>query len=220
MPFQIGRGAVTLPSDDEIHRRRAEFEAGHFVRIAGFVSADLLQWIRRELRAAPFHWEIHDDTDPPAKNLQLGDAQLQLKLCTLVNDSRLFGTVERMTGCAPIGCCLTHVYCLDAAPESRDAWHGDVDGNRLIAISINVGDAYSGGRLLIREQAGGRIVSEVDNPVAGSAVLFRIRGDLEHFVTPITAGRRLALAGWFQREPRARDLLRLSRARESLIPNP
>ena len=212
MAFQIARGGIHVPSDEEIASLRREFDARHAVILAGFLAPDLLHWTRERLRTAPFFWQVHEDTDPPARNLQLGNDTLQGTLRTLLNDTRLFTAIERLTGCPSIGCCLTHVYALDVAPGSRDSWHGDVDGNRLIAISINVGDAFSGGRLLIREQAGGRIVSEVDNPVAGSAVLFRIREDLEHFVTPITAGRRLALAGWFQREPRARDLLHLAPA--------
>src|ERR687892_629083 len=152
MALQIARAGVRMPSDEEFAALRREFDARHYIRIMGFLAPDLLRWARDRLQTAPFVWQVHENTNPPARNLQLADATLQGTLRALLNDTRLFTAVERLTGCAPIGCCWTHVYSLDATPGSYDAWHGDVDGNRLVAVSINVGRAYAGGTLSIREK--------------------------------------------------------------------
>ena len=209
MALQVARNGVHVPSDEETAALRREFDARHCIRVMGFLAPDLLHWARNRLQTAPFVWQVHEGTDPPARNLQLADATLHGSLRALLNDTRLFMAVERLTGCASIGCCWPHVYSLDATPGSYDAWHDDVDGNRLVAVSINVGGAYVGGTLRIREKHSRHIVSEVNNTGDGSAVLFRIADGFEHFVSPVTAGVRLAIAGWFQREPAARDLLRL-----------
>ena len=216
MPFQITRAGVRVPSEDEIERWRREFDRCHCIQLPGFLPPDLLSWVQRRLASAQFHWETHEDTFPPAANLQLSDPHLQLELRTLLNDQRVFDIVEHLSGAGPVGCCLTHVYALDPSPQSRDAWHGDVDGNRRVAISINVGGHYEGGELRIRDKPSARIIHSVANTGDGSAILFRVRDDLEHFVTAITRGRRTAVAGWFQETPRARHLLGLA----SLIPNP
>ena len=215
MPLHIARDRIDVPTEDEAQRLRREYDGQHYIRVPSFFAADLLQWTRDRLSTAPFTWQIHADLDPPARNLRLGDPALQLTLRTLFNDARLFGAVERVTGCNRVGCCLTNAYYLDASPDARDAWHGDIDGNRLVAISVNVGGPYEGGTLQIRERESRRIVSKVDNNGDGSAVIFRLRDDLEHCVAPVTVGRRLAIAGWFQRTPNARDLLHLR-----AIPNP
>jgi 2-oxoglutarate-Fe(II)-dependent oxygenase superfamily protein len=216
MGFQINRRGVELPAGPESEHWRRQFAARHCIQIPGFLSPDLLSWLRGRLDASRFEPEVHMDTYPPAMNLQLADDALQLEIRTLLNDTRLFGAVEDIAGSGPVGCCVTHVYMLDASPDSRDSWHGDVDGNRMVAISINAGGAYEGGVLQIRERASERIVHEVANTGDGSAVLFRIRDDLQHYVTPLVRGRRVAVAGWFQKTPAARELLRLPRA----IPHP
>ena len=209
MALQVARDRIDVPAEEEARRLRREFDASHYVRVLSFLAPDLLQWTRDRLATAAFDWQIHTDLDPPARNLHLVDEHLRMQVRTLFNDQRLFAAVEQITGCDRIGCCVTNVYSLDASPDARDTWHGDIDGNRLVAISVNVGGAYEGGTLEIRERASRRIVSAVSNDADGSAVLFRLHDDLEHFVTPVTAGRRLAIAGWFQRTPKGRDLLRL-----------
>lgn len=209
MPLQVARDRVQIPTEDEARRLRREFDARHYIRVPSFLAPDLMRWTRDRLASAAFDWQIHDALDPPARNLHLVDVALRMKVRTLFNDERLFAAVEQVTGCDRIGCCVTNVYYLDASPDARDTWHGDVDGNRLVAMSVNIGGPYAGGTLQIRERASHRLVSDVDNNGDGSAVLFRIDDGLEHFVTPVTAGRRLAIAGWFQREPGARELLGL-----------
>lgn len=208
MSLQLSRAGVRLPADAEVAAWRAAFADRHGIRVRGFVAPDLLAWIRRRLETAPFREHVHD-TEPPAVDLIMNDMRLHLTLWSLFNDARLFEIVRRITGCDRIGCYEARVYAMDPSPAHHDVWHGDVDGNRLVAMSVNLGDAYEGGLLRIRE--GDRVVHEVANTGPGDAILFRIRDGLEHIVTPVAGtGRKMALAGWFQRTP---DALAQIRAR-------
>ena len=150
---------------------------------------------------APFVERVHGDLDPPAIDSVLADESLLVILATLLNDRRLFETVRAVTGCDPIACFHPVIYRFDPRPEHHDAWHGDNDGNRLVAMSINIGGPFDGGVLQFREGPAGPVLHEAANTVAGDAILFRIRPGLEHRVTGVTGTRpRLAAAGWFQRD--------------------
>ena len=201
MSLRISRGGVQRPADAEIAAWRAEFAVRHCIQVRGFVEPGLLEWMRARLATAPFREDVHD-TDPPSVDLRMSDSRLHLALMALFNDARLFDVVEQVTSSDRIGCYMARVYAMDASPHHHDEWHSDVDGNRMIAMSVNLGGPYDGGILRIRE--GERIVHEVANTGSGDAILFRIRPGLLHIVTPVTGPRRkMALAGWFQRTPDA-----------------
>jgi hypothetical protein len=90
-------------------------------------------------------------------------------------------------------------------------WHGDMDGNRLVTLSVNVGDPYEGGVLQIRERPSNRIVHEVANTGPGDAILFALGDHLEHRVGAVTGtATKTAMAGWFQRTPAALEVLKAS----------
>lgn len=201
MSLQVSRAGIHVPADTEVAAWRRQFDARHYVQVRGFVEAHLLAWIRVRLETASFREHVHD-TEPPAVDLIMSDLPLHLTVSSLFNDARLFDTVRRITNCDPIGCYEARVYAMDPSPQHRDVWHSDVDGNRLITMSVNLGEPYEGGVLRIRE--GERIVDEIANTGPGDAILFRIRPGLEHMLTPVTGTRRkMALAGWFQRTPDA-----------------
>lgn len=155
MSLQITRAGIEVPSDDVLASWRDRFAAHHSVRLPQFFEPQLYVWIRGRVAAAPFVPQRHPHAGSSAKNQQLNDAALHLRLWTLLNDVRLFRVVEQLAACGPIGCCVTHVYSLDATPASRDVWHGDADGNRLVALSVNVGGRYDGGSLQIRDAGSG-----------------------------------------------------------------
>ena len=76
-----------------------------------------------------------------------------------------------------------------------------MNGNRLAALSINLGrEAHAGGRLEIAEAEGGRMLCEVDNTAFGGAVLFQLAESLRHRVGDVEPGPiRTVLTGWFPR---------------------
>lgn len=205
MSLQVSRRGVQRPDDAELAVLRRQFEDEHCLRVRGFVAPELLEWMRGRIVAARFTEYVHADVDPPCVDLLMNDPQLDLTVWSLFNDERLFDAVQRMTGCGPIGCYHSRIYAMDPSPAHFDSWHDDIEeDNRMVAMSVNLGGPYEGGLLRIRDAATGRIVHEVANTGDGDAILFRIRADLQHVVTPVTGVRRkIAMAGWFQRRPRA-----------------
>ncbi|HVQ40024.1 MAG TPA: 2OG-Fe(II) oxygenase, partial [Pyrinomonadaceae bacterium] len=140
----------------------------------------------------------------------------------LLNNPELFKVVEQITGCGHIGCLRGRIYRIVPGTSHHDepdhyqtpyeiltGWHTDLNGTRLLALSINLNtEPYEGGQLTIREAATLRILSEVTNPVFGDAVLFRIDERLEHRVADVQGNvPKIAFSGWFESEPDYRALL-------------
>jgi hypothetical protein len=127
----------------------------------------------------------------------------------LMNDPDLFHVIAEITGCGPIGCFRGRVYRLAPSAGHYDSWHDDLGESRLIACSINLGrEPFEGGELQIRRARSTEILSEVHNPRAGDAVVFKVDPAFEHRVASVRGTMpRTAYAGWFRREPLYRTLL-------------
>ena len=85
----------------------------------------------------------------------------------------------------------------------HDSWHSDMDGNRMIAMSVNLTPKpYDGGVLQIRRSDSEEIVHEEPAPDPGDAVIFRLAEELRHRVTSVQGEvPRTAFAGWFKSSP-------------------
>jgi hypothetical protein len=207
--LQIGINHLDLPDAAAIDAWRAGFATSYCVRFHHFLDERLLAWLRQRLAVASFRERVHRGIEPPPVDLGLADERLSAIIATLLNDRRLFEVVRAVSGCDPIGCFDPIVYRMEPQPEHFDTWHGDTDGNRMVTLSVNVGDPYAGGVLQIREAASHRLVYEVANTGPGDAILFALGDHLEHRVTPVTGTvAKTALAGWFQRTPPALDALK------------
>ena len=207
--LQLAINNIALPSDAEISTWRQEFADSHCIHVRGFLDARLLAWLRARLAHARFRERVHKDLVPPAVDLGLADAALLAMIATILNDRRLFAVVRAISECDAIGCFKATVYRMDPRPDHRDTWHGDMDGNRLVTLSVNLGEPYEGGVLQIRHRPSLRVVHEVANTGAGDAILFALGDDLEHRVGAVTGERtKMALAGWFQRRPAALEALK------------
>ena len=199
MPLSVTRAGITRPTAEELNQAREEFARQHCVLFEQFFEPALFEWIRAQLAGAPFVTRVHEELIPPARDAALADPLLLSKLFVLMNDARLFEVVRAITGCDAIAGFLPVVMRQDPA-EALDSWHGDVDGNRLVALSINLGDRFDGGILQLRERATERIVGEGTNAEPNSALLFRISPNLHHRVAPLMGTvPRMVLAGWFLR---------------------
>jgi hypothetical protein len=216
--LQIGLNRIALPSDAEIARWQREFADSRGVHVQRFFDDRLLAWLRTRLATARFQERVHTDLVPPAVDLGLADERLLAMIATIVNDGRLFATVRAISGCDAIGCYNGIVYRMEPRPEHADRWHSDMDGNRMVTLSVNLGDPYDGGVLQIRERPSNRIVHEVANTGPGDAILFALGDHLEHRVGAVTGGAtKMALAGWFQRTPAALAALRMASARGAAL---
>jgi hypothetical protein len=211
MTLQVGINRIDLAGDAEIAAWRREFSVSHCVRFRRFVDERLLEWLRAQLATAPFRLRVHEGIEPPPVDLGLADDRLLAIISTLLNDRRLFDVIRAITRCDRIGRFSGGVYRMEPRPEHVDAWHGDMDGNRMVALSINIGEPYDGGVLQIRETRPTRVIHEVANTGPGDAILFELGDHLEHRVSAVTgAVTKMALAGWFQRAPPALDALKSS----------
>ena len=209
MTLRVGINRIDVPGDVQISAWRREFAGSHCVAFRHFFDDRLLAWLRARLAAAPFRLRVHAGIDPPPVDLGLADDRLLAIVGTLLNDRRLFHVVRAISQCDPIGSFRGGVYRMEPGPEHFDTWHADMDGNRMVALSVNLGAAYEGGVLQIREARSHQVVHEVANTGAGDAVLFELGEHLEHRVTPVTGtAAKMALAGWFQRLPPALDVLK------------
>lgn len=196
---RLGSGQVA-----PIEALRQQFASLHGVHLPRFLDEPLLAELQRRLRDTTWDEQIHEDLDPPARNLKLADPALYAVMLALMNDPALAAFIERLTGCDPIGCWLGQLYWMDAAGQHRDAWHDDLDGNRMIGISINVSHApFEGGQLSMRWAASQQLLWSFANTGPGDAIVFRLRDGLQHYISEVTGPEpKLAIAGWFQRTPR------------------
>jgi hypothetical protein len=191
------------------HTRKA-FARQHLVRLPAFLHPDLLASIARTVGDAEFRRRTHPDAEG-AVDAWVDDPDIRWRLIFLLNDPGLFAAIRELTECDEIGSFYPVLYKIVPGQGHGDRWHDDAaSGNRLIGISINLGrEPFDGGVLQIREKGTTAVVHAEHNTGFGDAMLFRISDRLEHFVTEVTGSvPRLALAGWFQRTPDYRDIVR------------
>jgi hypothetical protein len=209
--LQVGINRIVSPDAAEIDGWRREFGERHCVRIRGFFDGRLLAWLRAQLATAEFRERVHEGIVPPPVDLGLRDERLLATIGALLNDRRLFDAIRAISGCDAIGCVAAIVYRMEPTPDHFDTWHSDMDGNRMVTVSVNLGEPYQGGLLQIREKPSDRIVHEVANTGAGDAIVFALDEHLEHRVTAVYGTTaKMALAGWFQRTPRALEAFKRS----------
>ncbi len=185
------------------------FARCHAVRLPQFLEPALLDTVSRVVGASRFAERIHDHLDPPAIDLGLDDPATHGRLLVLFNDAGLFRVIESVTGCGPIGGVQGTVYRMVAGLHHLDSWHDDLDGARLVALTLNLSpEGYAGGVLQIRTTHPPTLVYEVANTGFGDAVVFRIGDNFEHRLTAVEPGpAKIAWTGWFRREPSFLDIL-------------
>lgn len=202
---------------EAIEAARQSFAAASCVHIKGFLAPDLVADLQRRITGAVFARRTHDDVKigMPPVDIALRDHDVSGRVHFLLNDPALFRVVAAVTGCDAVGSFVGTIFKMLASEGHFDTWHSDADGNRMVALSVNLSEqAFEGGVLQIMDVAEERVRSEVANTGPGDAVLFQIAPALVHKVTDVS-GRvpRTVLAGFFQREPQyIRRLPRTPRA--------
>lgn len=199
---RIGATAARLvASRDEVEEARQRYARDHFLALGGLLDPGLLTTVRAHVEEASFHALEACGTEQRLDNGRAFDL-----MEFLLNDRTVTAAIEDVTACGPIGCYQGRIYRMGS--EHVAEWHNDVVDTRLVALTINVSDApYQGGGVAIREVGTGRIV-DVPAPAIGDGVIFRIGDDLTHRNAPIVGPvEKTAVAGWFRREPRFKDLL-------------
>lgn len=212
---ELTRSGFRSAPPTDLDALREHFSTRHYIRLDSLVEAWLLDAWARAIDTAPFRVRVHHDAaywggKTPPEDQVIDASNVLGRMLFAMNDPAFFQSVEHVTGCGPIGCFHGIVYRLGAGVGNRDRFHSDMNGNRLAALSINLGrEAHAGGRLEIAEAEGGRMVGEVDNTVFGGAVLFQLAESLRHRVGDVEPGPvRTVFTGWFQERPAYADWLR------------
>jgi len=198
--LQLTRAAfVCTEAPDALDAMRRSFEAAHVIRLPRFVDTDLLELVRQTVRRAHFS---HREDEGFAREACMDQNSTLGLLFLIMNDPKLFDVIRRITGCAPIGSFAGRIYLMRAG-EAHHRWHSDVDGTRLIGISVNLTEhVFEGGRFELRHAGATNPEWSFTNGAGGDAILFRIAADLQHRVTDVEGDvPRIAFAGWFQSEP-------------------
>lgn len=205
--IRVGETATLRTGDDaEAALLRAHFRDHHAVKLPGFLDPALLSAVQSHLRTAVFVPKSHEGI---GHELVCWDSPAADVLLFVLNDPRLFALITDLTGVQPIGCFVGRVYRMTAGSSHHDHWHSDVGDHRLLALSVNVGEApHVGGTTLLREQGRPGTRRSLDNTTPGDALLFRIDPSLEHAITDVAPGPpKTAFAGWFRSEPSFLDVL-------------
>jgi hypothetical protein len=192
-------GVVFTGSDANLERARADFQRQDWVSLPAILNPELLSMIQQQLAAS----DITTKSIYPEPNVSDG------ALLLLLNNPQLFKFIEQIIGCGHIGCFRGRIYRFVPGAKNPLEWHTDLNGTRLVALTINLStELYQGGVLRIRERKTRRILGEMTNSGFGDAILFRIDNRLEHSVSDVEGTVvKTALAGWFESEPEYRTLL-------------
>jgi hypothetical protein len=200
---QLTRTGVRRGSAAAIAAARDEFDARHVTLLPRFLDAEMLGLLTALADAAVFERRVHVAVTPPSVDVAVCDPRVQGIAAFVLNDPGLLTTVRELTGCADLRY-FNAVIRKDVPGEGHIShWHDDADGNRLVAMTVNLGrDPFEGGVLTVRRRGEATPLRRIEQFAQGDAVLFRIDESLEHSVSEVT-GRvaRLALTGWFQRDP-------------------
>jgi hypothetical protein len=205
--LQLSRTGTVITCDaDTLAAARNQFETYAYLRLPQFIEPGLLAQILDRVDRTEFYARTHEGigTELCARSGTVTGA-----LEFMMNDPVLRAFVAGLAGCGPLGCYEGRIYRLNPADGHYDSWHSDVGQDRQLALSINLSRLpFEGGRLQIRRADSEDVLAEVDNPVTGDAVMFRVHPSMRHRVASVSGRNpRTAWAGWFKTTPEFRELL-------------
>lgn len=201
--MQITKQGWSAAAADVLDADARRFARDRILRWPAFFTADLLTLVQRHLLPDRFSTRVAERVYPPAVDLKLRDERVHGLLHFLLNEPALVAAVRQVAGVPDITGFVGAVYRILPGAGHRDSWHTDADGNRRVAITINLSEgAFEGGEFQMRERATGRAMATIANTGPGDAVLFAIDPALEHCIAPMRGhAAKTALAGWFCVDP-------------------
>lgn len=203
--IQIARNNITSSDSNQLAHLREEFSEKHCVLIRQFLEPALLEYILRQISKSRFVTKLEmNDDDEFGKVLFIPTDEPSLFVFNMImNNQKLFRTVEEITGCQPIGNFFGRIHSSEPDSNHHIAWHGDNTDTRLLGVTVNLGtETFSGGLFQLREKDTEKIVCEIGQTHAGDAFIFRIDPNLQHRLTVVeSGGRRTVGVGWFRSKP-------------------
>lgn len=187
--------------ESKIATYRDEYAKTHCVFLPGFLEKNTLQTLLDKLDRGGFYPKEEGKEDYKfGKILALPNESSPVFIFTmLMSDQNLFNIIQSITDCQPIADFIGRIHRSEAGENHEIGWHNDNKDNRLVAISIGLGNnRYTGGKLQIRELGTKNITREFGQLEAGDAVIFKIDQELDHRLTVLESGRRTVGVGWFR----------------------
>jgi hypothetical protein len=203
MIVQVTRSHLRLGTAEAIAAATLAFGRDRCVLLPRFFAPSLCAWVQGRVAHAAFAPLVHDAIGTHARELVMRSPADEGRLYFLMNDPALFRFIRTVTGRGAIGSFSGRVYQMVPGQGHHDDWHDDLDGNRILALSVNLSAGmYAGGVLELIDADSRRPIHAVHNTGPGDAILFDLADSLLHRVTDVTGGvPKVALAGWFLREP-------------------
>ena len=198
--LQLTRAALVCPDAGALEAMRRSFDASNAILLPRFLDAELLGLVRQAVRDTPFS----DRKDEGLAYEECMDHNNILGMLHLImNDPRVFEAIRRVTRCPSVGSFAGRIYRMRAGVGHFDRWHSDMDGARLIGVSVNLTEGtFDGGQFELRPAGSHDTTWSVANVGPGDAILFRISETLQHRVSDVRGEvPKVALAGWFQARP-------------------
>lgn len=115
----------------------------------------------------------------------------------------LYRWLEQLTGCRALSGVTGAVVRMRQAQDESLTWHDDWAGgkfaNRVLGVTINLGDLpYRGGDFEMRRKGETTLCCRHHHSAPGAALVFEVSPTLQHRVTPvIEGGPRTVFTGWF-----------------------
>jgi hypothetical protein len=197
-PFvTVSRSETRLGSDGAIEAARVELAERHHLVVRGLLEPELRDWLVQRVAAATFETFVHVATGAVDLGMRPDPAIDAVRF--LLSDPVVLHAVERVAGCEKLSGFYGRVYRMIEGAAHFDEWHDDLDGDRRVAVSINLGQGrYEGGHLLLRDYATKALLADVHNVGLGDVLIFRLGDDFEHNITRVTGPvPKTAFAGWF-----------------------
>jgi hypothetical protein len=186
----------TVSNDAGVAALRRTFAERHCAKLTGLLEPGLVDEVRAQIARGTFREFAHGSI---ATELRLDAGVCTGLLHFLTNDPRLFRVVESVSGCTAIRAFAGRVYRRLPGGRHHDSWHGDIDGKRLVGMSVNLSaEIYDGGVFEIRAVDTQPPLASLPNVGFGDAILFRLSDALEHRVSGVRGeSAKTAFAGWF-----------------------
>lgn len=154
---------------------------------------------RLMVRAETAHFVPHDVAKVGHREVA-DDGGVASALSVLLDRPILHHWLEQVTGLPPLrGVAGAFAQARAGSGDELD-WHDDrIDPSRALGVVVNLTSRpYEGGRFEMRRKGATEPFFAHHHETPGTAVIFAIRPDLEHRVTPVTSGGpRRVFAGWF-----------------------
>src|SRR5882672_611397 len=134
--LQLTRAALLCTeTSDALEAMRRSFDVSNAILLPRFLDTELLGLVRQAVRETPFS----DRKDEGLAYEECMSHNNILGLLHLImNDRRVFELIRGITDCSPIGSFAGRIYRMRAGAGHFDRWHSDMDGARLIGVSVNL----------------------------------------------------------------------------------